>query len=119
MQQHVKVVAILSIVMGACLALLGVFLFVIMFGAGAISGDEVAMWATGTVGVFVGGLLVILSLPAIIGGFGLLKYRNWGRILVLIVAVPNLLAFPFGTAFGVYALWVLLSQDAQPLFVTA
>ena len=34
-----------------------------------------------------------------------------GRILSLALAVVNLLVLPFGTALGVYALWVLLTND--------
>lgn len=119
MQQHVKIVAILSIIFGACLALVGALIFTILFGAGAISGDEDAMLATGAVGTIVGGFFVVLSLPAILGGIGLLKYRNWARILILIVAVLSVLNFPIGTAYGVYALYVLLNNEAQPLFAAA
>ena len=33
------------------------------------------------------------------------------RILTLALAVVNLLVLPFGTALGVYALWILLTSD--------
>ena len=39
-----------------------------------------------------------------------------GRILMLALASANLLVIPFGTALGVYALWVLLTNDAHRLF---
>jgi hypothetical protein len=35
------------------------------------------------------------------------------------LAVVNLLVLPFGTAFGVYALWVLLRDDGRRLFEPA
>jgi len=116
MDQHVKIVAILSIVFGALLAFLGVALFAIIFGAGAASGEREALFVTGTVGSAVGGFLVLLALPAILGGIGLLKRRPWGRILILIVGALSLLNFPFGTAYGVYAFWVLLNDQTRPLF---
>ena len=34
----------------------------------------------------------------------------------IVVAVLSLVAIPFGTVFGVYALWVLFSPDAERLF---
>jgi hypothetical protein len=44
---------------------------------------------------------------------GLLHYRNWGRILTIVLSVLRLLEFPFGTATAVYSFWVLLSQDGR------
>jgi hypothetical protein len=32
------------------------------------------------------------------------------------LAVVNLLVFPFGTALGAYALWVLLTNEGRRLF---
>lgn len=116
MDQHVKIVAILSIIFGALMAFLGLALFGIIAGAGVASGEREAMFVTGTVGTVVGGLFIVLALPAIIGGVGLLKHRNWGRILILIVAALSLLNFPFGTAYGVYAFWALLNDQTRPLF---
>ncbi len=45
-------------------------------------------------------------------GYGLLKVRNWGRVLALVMAFLMLLDLPFGTALGVYTLWVLLPAEA-------
>jgi O-antigen/teichoic acid export membrane protein len=116
MAQHVKIVAILSIILGVGMALIGVVIFVIVAGAGAASGEREAMWVTGIVGTMIGGICIVLALPAIIGGLGLLKQREWARILIIIVAALSLLNFPFGTAYGVYAIYVLLHDQARPLF---
>jgi len=63
------------------------------------------------------GLFSLLFLPVPIGiaaaGIGLLKYRDWARVLTLILAGFMLVAFPFGTALGIYAFWVLLSTDGS------
>jgi len=46
-----------------------------------------------------------------------LKQRqSTGRILLLALAVTNLLVLPFGTALGIYALWVLLTNEGRRLF---
>lgn len=116
MDSHIKVVAILSIVLGGLMAVLGLALFGMIAGAGVASGETDAMWVTGAVGTFVGGLFVLLALPAIIGGIGLLKRRGWARIVIMIVAILSLLNFPFGTAYGAYAIYVLMHDQVKPLF---
>lgn len=45
--------------------------------------------------------------------------RARGRILSLGLAVVNLLVLPFGTALGLYALWVLLTDEGRRLFESA
>ncbi|HET7712492.1 MAG TPA: hypothetical protein VFL80_11230 [Thermoanaerobaculia bacterium] len=116
MDSHIRVVGILYIILGCLGALLGVGLFMIIAGAGAVSGDRDAAFITGTVGIVIGVLFIALSLPSIIGGMGLLKMRGWARILVLILSFFNLLGFPIGTAIGAYAIWVLLNDQSKPLF---
>lgn len=116
MQQHVKIVAILSIVFGALMALGGLIVFITVTGAGLASAEVEARWVGGAIGTVIGGLLIVLSLPALIGGIGLLKYRQWARILIIIVAALSLLNFPFGTAYGVYAIYVLMHDQTKPLF---
>lgn len=116
MTQHVKVVAILSIVCGGLFAFIGVALFVVLAGAGAISGDQQAFFITGTIGTILGATFVLLGLPAVIGGIGLLKYRPWARIVIICVAILSLLHIPIGTAYGVYALYVLFNVETMPLF---
>ena len=61
-------------------------------------------------------LLLILMLPTIALGVGLLNYRPWARSIGTVIAIVELLNFPLGTVLGVYALWVLLSPETDPLF---
>ena len=51
--------------------------------------------------------LLAMSAPAIIGGIGLLKFRPWSRLLMIIVSSLHL-PLPFRTALGIYGLWVFL-----------
>jgi hypothetical protein len=116
MRQHVPILGWCFIVYHGIVALIGIGVGLIVSGAGIISGEREAMFITGAVGAFVAGLLIVISLPGIIAGFGLLKYRQWGRILAIIIGVLHLLSFPFGTALGVYALYVLLNAEAPAIF---
>ena len=36
-----------------------------------------------------------------------------GRLAAMVLAVPNLFVLPFGTALGIYAMWVLLHDEAR------
>jgi hypothetical protein len=68
-------------------------------------------------GLFV--FLLLISAPGIVAGIGLLHFRNWARILTIVLSALQLMNLPFGTALGIYGLWVLLSQRTEPLFRTA
>ena len=123
MRDHVRIVAILHIVFGALGALAGLLCLVLLGGIGSIvaafghSPDaEIAAPILTLVGGFVCLLLLILCVPGIIGGVGLLKYQPWARILMIVISVLELLNFPFGTALGVYGLWVLLQAETERLF---
>lgn len=125
-RDHIKILGILNIALGALSALGGVIVFLILGGlAGAIgfsapiernSDALVAAPIIAGVGVVVSGFLVLLGLPAIIGGWGLLNYRPWARVLVIVLSVLHLLHVPFGTAIGVYGLWALLGEEGQRAF---
>jgi hypothetical protein len=116
MEGHVKALGVIYIVTGISAATVGLFLFAAIAGGGLISGDRAAMLTTGIVGTALAALFAILSLPSIVAGFGLLKFRNWARVLAIIIGVLNLFGFPIGTAIGVYTLYVLLSDQTSPLF---
>lgn len=55
---------------------------------------------------------LISAVLRFIVGWSLLKMQPWGRMFALIMAFLNLLSFPFGTALGVYTLFVLLPDAA-------
>lgn len=116
MQQHVKAVAIIHIIFGGLGLVCAIGLFTVIAGAGAISGDADAMWITGAIATFLGGFLAVISLPSIIAGVGLLKFRPWARILTIVISSIELLGVPVGTAIGAYSLWALLNSEATTLF---
>jgi len=119
MEKHVTFVAVINIAFGFLSIFLGLVLFVVLVGAGVISGDPEAMTITTIVGIAIACFLVLTAIPETIGGFGLLKRRPWARVLVLIIAVLDLLFIPIGTLIGIYELWVLLSEDTVKLFQAA
>jgi hypothetical protein len=61
--------------------------------------------------VLLGMSLAILAAGGICVGVGLMQMRPWARISAIILGVLALLHPPFGTALGVYTLWVLLADE--------
>jgi hypothetical protein len=70
----------------------------------------------GPVTFLIGVIFLLVAMPSIAAGVGLLRYRSWGRMLTLILSFLRLLEFPFGTFTAIYSFWVLLSQDGRNFF---
>lgn len=70
----------------------------------------------GPVTFMIGMIFMVIALPSIIAGVGLLRYRSWGRGLTLVLSFLRLLEFPFGTATAFYSFWVLLSQGGKRFY---
>jgi hypothetical protein len=121
MDTHVKVLAYLSIIFGVLGTMVGLGLMALLsvIGvAGAASDPDawVAIPILGFTGAALGAFILILSLPGIIAGIGLLKFRPWARILTIVLSALNLMNFPIGTIIGIYGLWVMLSDEGSRLF---
>jgi hypothetical protein len=120
MEDHIKIIAILWIVFGSLSLIGSLILFMILFGASLI--PEIGPIAPGIlriIGIGLSGFLAVLGAPKIIGGIGLLKKQEWGRILVLVVSFLSLINVPFGTALGVYSIVVLFDKRTAALFQSA
>jgi hypothetical protein len=122
---HVKVVGALFIAIGALGLLVAVFVMATMglsAGLVGIAADpvdaEIAQPILAVIGAAVTVFLLVLSVPGIVVGWGLLNYRPWARIAGIVLAVLNLLNIPFGTALGIYALWVLFNSETERLFTS-
>ena len=122
MERHVKILAILSSLWGALAILVGLCMLVLSGGALAFlttpQGEPVGLAAGLTAGVFaIIGVFALLWGGAHVWSAVLLRRREpLGRILGLALALVNLLVLPFGTALGIYALWVLLTNEGRRLF---
>lgn len=116
LRDHVRILGWCFIVYSAIFVLIGVVIGAIVLTGGALSGDREAMLVTGAVGTVIAGVLLVISAPGILIGWGLLRFRPWARILGIIFGVLHLLSIPFGTAMGIYAMFVLMNDDARALF---
>jgi hypothetical protein len=126
METHVKVLGVLNIVLGAC-GVLGALVLMLVFGGAAglagASGDPDAALAIpiiGITGMAVVFFVLLVSLPAVVIGIGLVQFRSWARIAGIVLSVLELvLWFPFGTILGIYGLWALFQRDTERLFTVA
>ena len=122
MTTHIKVLGILHLVLGFLLVLGGLFGMVFFGGLATLVGiRERAPDALVGVSVLagIGGIVlvaaVLLAVPGLVAGFGLLQFRPWARILTIILSALELLNVPFGTALGIYGLWVLTQPESERL----
>ena len=123
MQSHVKLLGILHIIWSGLTILGGLIALVVLGGIGGFaamsdnSNDSfMALPVMGAIGGAIFLFLLLLALPGAICGWGLMHYRSWARMLGIIISVFELLSFPFGTALGIYGLWVLLNNQTEALF---
>jgi hypothetical protein len=123
MTTHVKVLGVLFIALSALALVFAVFLLLAIGGAAGIVGmttdpedAAIAIPVLGLAGTTLGLMLLVFSLPGLITGWGLLAFKPWARILGIVLSVLQLLNIPFGTALGIYGLWVLLNKDTERLF---
>jgi hypothetical protein len=119
----VKVIAWLHIVLGGLgiLAALGILLLLggIAGFVGMSSTDpdaRVAVPILGGIGAIIFVVIVLLSVPGVIAGIGLLKLAPWARILTIVLSALHILNIPIGTAVGIYGLWALTQRETEALF---
>jgi len=56
-------------------------------------------------------IILIISVPSLIAGFGLLNGQRWALLMALVLGCLKILSFPIGTAIGIYSIWVYLESD--------
>ena len=117
MEQHVKAVAILNIVLGAlgvCVALVILLIFGGLAGVSVLD-DDADAGVLGLIGGMASFIVAVLSVPSLIAGIGLLSFRPWAKTLMLVVSALHIFNVPLGTALGIYGFWVLLKDETQAL----
>lgn len=124
MKRHVDFLATLYVAWGAIFALVAIAGFALAGGAFAIAqstgpvrfSSEMAARLTGVTISIIAVIALVWAILHLVVGRQLKKYRPPARLMTLGLAVGNLILLPFGTALGVYALWVLLKDEGRRLF---
>jgi len=69
----------------------------------------------GIFGAFTG-LLAVTGFLGLAAGIGLLHWQGWARTLAIVLGCIALIHMPFGTALGIYTLWVLAPAESAAEF---
>lgn len=116
MRTHIKVVALLNILIGGLGVLGGLGILIGGTFGSLFSGHLLGALLGTAISVVFGLLFAALSLIGLIAGFGLLSGRQWARYVIIVLSALRLFRFPWMTIFGAYSLWVLMSSEGQREF---
>ena len=106
LNQHIRALGIAHVVYSILLLVPAGIVFFALTSIGYFSDDPQAMAILTTIGTIVSVVLTMLAIPGIIAGMAVLYKKSWGIPMAMIVGIFNLLSIPFGTALGIYSLWV-------------
>jgi hypothetical protein len=114
-QSHTHLLGIIWLAISAFNTIAGVVLYILantlfahMSDFGAPQGSFLRPLLS-VIGIFV----LAKAAFGFIAGWGLLQREPWARILTLVLGFISLFHVPFGTAVGVYTLWVLLPAQSE------
>lgn len=123
-QRNLQTLGVLWCIFGAYRILAGLIgIFVLRIATFRSFSGAPWIWGDGLHGAFgppwMAALLPLIAvvsiaaaLLAFVVAFGLLTRQSWGRVVAIILAILSLLKFPFGTALGIYTLWVLMPSES-------
>ena len=121
MNTHVDFVAILFIVWGALIAVIGLSTLALGVGAAALatsqaSGAHVATGLTAAAFITLAVIAILWGVGHVFIGVPLRKRSPKARLIAILAGSIDLVLLPFGTPLGIYALWVLLNERGKALF---
>ncbi len=117
-QEHVRLVGLFWLAFSAFNTIGAIVLYVLantlLAHVGNFSDPESHTWFLRPLLSVVAILLLAKAALGFLAGWGLLQQEKWARILALVLAFVSLFTnIPFGTALGVYTMWVLLSSESE------
>jgi hypothetical protein len=122
---QVDFLGLLFIVWGLLTALVGVSTLALGVGAAALitsasygeSGGDVAASVMAVLFTTLALIAILWGAAHVVVGIPLRRHRSWARMTALMLGSVDLLLLPYGTALGIYTLWILLQEDGKSLFV--
>jgi len=123
MATHVDFVGLLFIVWGLLTTLVGLSTLALGIGAVALiasanrgGGGQMAAGLTAAAFTTLAIIAILWGAAHVVVGVPLRRRRPWARHVALMLGSVDLLLMPYGTALGIYALWVLLNEKGKALF---
>ena len=108
---HVRLLGILWLALSVFRLVPG-FVLLAMFQHGFPFGGDVPGFVVEIIRM-VAYVFLAAGVLGIMAGWGLLERRPWARTLAIVLGCVGLLDMPFGTALGIYTLWVLLPAQSE------
>jgi hypothetical protein len=116
-QGHVQLLGILWLAISAFNTIGGVVLYIL---ANTLFAHMHELGAPEAPTAFLRPLLSVLGIFVLakaacgfLAGWGLMQREPWARVIALVLGFLSLFNIPFGTAVGVYTMWVLLPAQSQ------
>lgn len=116
MSKHITAVGALHIGFAIMGIVSGIIIFLLLSSIGLFIEDIESQSILILIGSSIGIFLIVVSVPGLVAGIGLLYLKNWARILTLIISVLDLFNIPLGTLLGIYSIWVLVQEDTIKIF---
>jgi hypothetical protein len=120
---QVDFLGVLFIVWGLLTTLVGVSTLALGVGAVALiasasrgGGGQFAAGVTAAAFTTLALIAILWGAAHVVVGVPLRRHKPWSRLGALVLGSVDLLLLPYGTALGVYAIWVLLSEQGKSLF---
>jgi hypothetical protein len=122
MQTHVKVLGVLFLIWAGLLAFLalaiplGLSIASLFLGQSGDPDAQTGMFVMGLFGTLGAAIFGVLALAWGICGYGILKHKSWARIFAIVLCAISLVKIPFGTALGIYGLWIMFNKETEAIF---
>jgi len=111
LQKHLPTLGILWIAVGVLFLLPSLLILFVGSAARFVVDDNVVGRTLGPVVMSaLGGSLLLIAVGGILVGWGLRNLEPRARTIAVVLGILALFHPPFGTALGIYTLWVLLSD---------
>ena len=117
-REHVRLLAILWLAFSAFNTIAGIVLYTVantlLVHLRAARGEDAPpAFLTPFLSV-IAFLLLAKAAIGFLAGWGLLQRDRWARVITLVIGfVSMFINIPFGTALGIYTMWVLLPRDSE------
>jgi hypothetical protein len=108
---------LLTVVVGLSTLALGVGAVALIASANRSGGSQVAAGITAAAFTALAFIAMLWGAAHVVVGLPLRRYAPWSRLIALMLGSVDLLLLPYGTALGVYALYVLLNEKGKTLFM--
>jgi len=111
LERHLRTLGILWMVIGGLFMIPAAGLMLFGQGVHLVIRDQQPWPVFFSILVYIAGsTLLIVAVGGVCVGLGLVQYAPWARTAALVLGVLALFHPPFGTALGIYTLWVLLAN---------